>query len=400
MQPGILSGVEKEEWSRACVMSIKPKTYLESSSIISPLGWDTGENLQSVLSGASGIEICTNRSLSPVDLPLALLDWEEVERRFIEIAGQAGASQYTRFEKIGILSIQNALKNSEIDPTDPQCTLILSTTKGNVELLDQPAGFGKERLFLWKSARIIADFFKMKASPVIVSNACVSGVAAMLVGREMISAGQCSHAIVLGTDLLSKFIVSGFQSFMSLSKKACKPFDKERDGLTLGEAAASLILSSREGEVELVSGSTSNDANHISGPSRSGEGLLLAIQKTLKGQKLPGLISAHGTATLYNDEMESIALSRAGLAGVPVNSLKAYFGHTLGAAGIVESLINLEAMKKGIFPGTKGFSVSGVSGEINVSDQTGKGETKRLLKIASGFGGCNAAALFKLRTCK
>ncbi|MDX2430651.1 MAG: beta-ketoacyl synthase N-terminal-like domain-containing protein, partial [Bacteroides sp.] len=302
--------------------------------------------------------------------------------------------------KIGILSIHEALKNSELDPTDPQCKLILSTTKGNVELLDQAAGFDKERLFLWKSARVIADFFGIKASPVIVSNACISGVAAILLGQEMISAASCSHAIVLGADLVSKFIVSGFQSFMSLSEKACKPFDRERNGLTLGEAAATVILSSRETEVELVSGSTSNDANHISGPSRSGEGLLLAIQKTLKGQKLPGIISAHGTATLYNDEMESIALNRAGLAGVAVNSLKGYYGHTLGAAGIVESIINLEAMKKDLLPATKGFSVLGVSGEINISDQPGEGDAKTLLKIASGFGGCNAAALFKLVPCK
>lgn len=381
-------------------MSIKSKTYLESSSIISPLGWDTQENLKSVLSGEGGIETCKNRSLSPVDLPLALLDWEEVERRFMGIAGQAEAGQYTRFEKIGILSIHDALKNSELNPSDPHCKLILSTTKGNVELLDDPAEFDEERLFLWKSARVIVNFFGIKTSPVIVSNACISGVAAMLIGQEMISAGSCSHVIVLGADLVSKFIVSGFQSFMSLSEKACKPFDRERNGLTLGEAAATVILSNRETDLELVSGSTSNDANHISGPSRSGEGLLVAIQKTLKGLEQPGVISAHGTATLYNDEMESIALNRAGLAGVAVNSLKGYYGHTLGAAGIVESIINLEAMKKDLLPATKGFSVSGVSGEINISDQPGEGDANTLLKIASGFGGCNAAALFKLVPCK
>lgn len=378
-------------------MFMEQKIYLENNSIISPLGWNSRENLQAVLQGRGGIHISKDRDLSPVDLPLALLDWIELEKRFNEIPGQRGGEKYTRFEKIGILSIHEALKNSMLDPGDPECVLILSTTKGNVELLDQGEGFEKDRLFLWKSAELMANFFQMKSRPLIVSNACISGVAAMLLGRQMISSGAYRHAIVLGADLVSRFIVSGFQSFLSLSEQACKPFDKKRDGLTLGEAASTVILTSKATGVELVSGSTSNDANHISGPSRNGDGLLLAINSTLRGQETPELISAHGTATPYNDEMESIALSRAGLDKRPVNSLKGYFGHTLGAAGILESLINLEAMKQKLFPATMGFSTSGVSGDIPVSNQAVQGPARSLLKIASGFGGCNAAALFKLR---
>ncbi len=361
------------------------------------MGWNTGENLDSVLQGSGGIKNCKDRSLSPEDLPLALMDWDELGRRFREISEKENPKHYTRFEKAGILSVYEALKNSTLEPADPGCLLILSTTKGNVELLDHPEGFEKERLFLWKSAEVIAGFFGIKSTPVVVSNACISGVAAMLLGRQMISSGRCNHAIVLGVDLLSGFIISGFQSFLSLSKQACRPFDSARDGLSLGEAAATVILSRLNGGVELLNGSTSNDANHISGPSRTGEGLLLAIRSTLRGQEKPGLISAHGTATPYNDEMESIAITRAGLGEVPLNSLKGFFGHTLGAAGIVESIINLEALKQGLLPATRGFSSMGVSGKINVSNETRTGKPDTLLKIASGFGGCNAAALFKLR---
>ncbi len=373
------------------------QTYLEKSNIISPLGWNTRQNLQSVLSGREGIHICNDRSLSPVDLPIARLDWDELERRFHEMIDRDSKEQFTRFEKMGILSIKDAITDSEVDPADPETALIIATTKGNVELLDHPAGFEKERLHLWKSAEVIAHFFGIKTRPVVVSNACVSGVSAMLVGRQMISSGRCKHALVLGADTVSKFILSGFQSFKSLSNEPCKPFDHQRNGLTLGEGAASVVISCMHGQVELVSGSTSNDANHISGPSRNGDGLLLAIMNTIKGQNLPGIISAHGTATLYNDEMESIAITRAGLAGVAVNSLKGYFGHTLGAAGILESIVNIEAMKLGLFPATKGFSTLGVSGEINISRESGEVEADSMLKIASGFGGCNAAALFTLR---
>ena len=219
----------------------------------------------------------------------------------------------------------------------------------------------------------------------------------MLVARRMIISGQCDHAIVAGVDLVSKFIVSGFQSFLSLSEQPCRPFDENRDGLTLGEAAATVVISRHHGGIELVNGAISNDANHISGPSRTGEGLLISIRNTLEHQEAVDLISAHGTATIYNDEMESIAISRAGLEQVPVNSLKGYFGHTLGAAGILESIINIEAMKRNVLVSTRGYSKLGVSGNITVTDHPAHREVQSMLKIASGFGGCNAAALFRKR---
>ena len=232
------------------------QTYLESSNIISPIGWDSEENLQSVLSLRSGIRICSDRNLSPYDLPIAQLDWNEVSRRFSALAG-ASDKTFTRFEKIGILSVSSALLNSGVDPADPDTVFILSSTKGNVDLLDHPGEFEKERLYLWKSAELIARFFGNNSKPVVISNACISGVLAMLTGRKLIASGRYKHAIVLGSDLVSKFIISGFQSFMSLSDQACKPFDIDRKGLSLGEAAATVILSAQQGKIELVSGATS-----------------------------------------------------------------------------------------------------------------------------------------------
>ncbi len=367
------------------------RTFIESNNIISPLGWDTPGNMEAIISGRGGIRTCTDRTLSAAAFPASVIDTAEIEGRFEQLSP---GGTFTRFEKLCILSIHDALSGSALQATGERSVLILSTTKGNVELLEEPGGFPGDRLFLWRSAEVIAQFFKMKQQPIVVSNACISGVVALLLARHLIISGRFDHAIVAGADVLSRFIVSGFQSFLSLSNRPCRPFDRDRDGLTLGEAAAAVIVSGQTGNFELVRGVTSNDANHISGPSRTGEGLYLSIQGTLRGGEPVDLISAHGTATLYNDEMESIAISRSGLESVPVNSLKGYFGHTLGAAGIVESIINLEAMKVDTLIGTMGFSTTGVSKPINVVERAVEKKSDSMLKIASGFGGCNAAALF------
>ncbi len=131
-----------------------------------------------------------------------------------------------------------------------------------------------------------------------------------------------------------------------MSKYPCRPFDANRDGLSLGEGAGTIIVSKekKSDSIRLVCGSSANDANHISGPSRSGEGLFLAGGRVLQKNQQIDFISAHGTATLYNDDMESHAITRLGLSDVPVNSFKGYFGHTLGAAGVIETILTKHSM--------------------------------------------------------
>jgi 3-oxoacyl-[acyl-carrier-protein] synthase-1 len=142
-------------------------------------------------------------------------------------------------------------------------------------------------------------------------------------------------------------------------------------------------------------GFTTNDANHISGPSRTGEGLFIAINRILKSTPDPiDYISAHGTATPYNDEMESIAITRAGLQAVPVNSFKGYWGHTLGAAGVIESIMSTYSMRNSVLFNTLGYQEIGVTNPILIVDNLTEMEINNCLKIASGFGGCNAALLF------
>jgi 3-oxoacyl-[acyl-carrier-protein] synthase-1 len=254
-------------------------------------------------------------------------------------------------------------------------------------------------------AKVIAGHFSNPNTPMIVSNACISGVLGIVYAQRLIEAGKFKHVVVSGGDLMSEFIVSGFQSFQSLSMQACKPFDRDRDGLTLGEGCGTIILSSEKASfhgsdpIKVLAGAGSNDANHISGPSRTGEGLFLAIDHAMKSSGLTAsqidTISAHGTATDYNDEMESKAFSSAGLEEVPLNSYKGYIGHTLGAAGVIEAAISLQSMKKNTLFRSAGYTHHGVSKNINLIEKTEKKEVNSCLKTASGFGGSNAVVIFQ-----
>jgi 3-oxoacyl-[acyl-carrier-protein] synthase-1 len=369
------------------------RVYTEAHNIISPLGFHTSENITNILKGETGIAICKNKGYASMDFPASTLNNEAISEYFNAIGK---CNNYTRFEKIAILSIFDALSNSKISATSPRTLLILSTTKGNIELLDKNVAtqFSDNRLYLDTAAQVISDFFHFKTKPIVVSNACISGVAAIIMAQRLIKNGIYDNVVVNGTDVLSKFIVSGFQSFMALSNSACKPFDADRNGLTLGEGSATLILTREMGGIEVASGAISNDANHISGPSRTGEGLFIAINKTMAGYKNVDLISAHGTATIYNDDMESVAIARSGLNKIPVNSLKGYYGHTLGAAGVIESIVNLESIKRGVVLKTLGCKTPNTIEKINVSLSTLSHDVKSMLKLSSGFGGCNAAALF------
>jgi 3-oxoacyl-[acyl-carrier-protein] synthase-1 len=256
---------------------------------------------------------------------------------------------------------------------------------------------GQEDISLALSARRIAGELGIQTQPVVVSNACISGIAALLQGMRMIQGGEYEQVLVVGAEVHSEFINSGFDCLKALSPEPCRPFDKDRQGLNLGEAAAAMVLSSKESEWELADGVVRNDANHISGPSRTGEGCYKCLRYVMGNVDKADIafINVHGTATPYNDEMESIALGRAGLSNVPVNALKGNFGHTLGAAGILEAIVSMAAFDKGIVLPTKGFQEMGVSFPVNISAQERPTQGKLFLKLLSGFGGVNGAMVFR-----
>jgi 3-oxoacyl-[acyl-carrier-protein] synthase-1 len=374
--------------------------FISSDNIITSLGFSTGENAANMLADETGIQLTENERIASVPFYASLINSEQLYDIFSTFDDP---DKFTRFEQLAICSLKDALSGTEIDFTDSKTLFILSTTKGNIDLLEKEneLKFGRERIYLWNTAQLLQSYFKFLNEPVVISNACISGVQAIITGARLIRANLFENVVINGTDIITEFVLSGFNSFQSLSTGPCRPFDKTRNGLSLGEGSGTIILTSKpvmSGGTNYIlvgEGFSTNDANHISGPSRTGEGLFIAINRLLKKSPLTvDYISAHGTATLYNDEMESIAITRAGLQSVPINSFKGYWGHTLGAAGIIESIMGIWSIKNSVILNTKGYNESGVTNPIFIVNKPVQKEINTCLKIASGFGGCNAALIF------
>ena len=365
------------------------KVWMATDCVLSPLGSTTIENFSNIQQGLSGIHGIHESVLCSIPF---------FASRIKDMTIEPG---HTWFETMCSYVIHQVLKGNSL-PSE-RTILILATTKGNISLLEENQP-DHPRIHLHATAAWLAFQFKMKYH-LVVSNACISGVMAMLVAKRMLQGNQYDHAIVVGADVLSKFVVSGFQSLQAMSNEPCKPFDANRVGINLGECAAATILTTQpqifsvKPSVVIQGGGLSNDANHISGPSRTGEELGFAIREALEEANTTSdkidFISAHGTATVYNDEMEAKAFNLMNMSTTPLNSMKGYFGHTLGAAGVVESIMSVQSLIHQQLIATKGFETLGVSMPLNVIQSPEKKTIKTCLKTSSGFGGCNAALILE-----
>lgn len=377
--------------------------YKIGEGVVSPLGMTAGAVYEALCKGESRAQRYENTFGLPEPFFASLLDEDKLDSAFSAL-WDYGTEGYTKVEKAAIVAAAQAINEANIAADREDVIFVLSTTKGNVDLLENNP-YEPERPYLWRTAQLIAEFFDNPNTPIVVNNACISGCAAQIAAINQLRYGGYKYAVVIGAEALSKFVISGFQSFKALSPERCKPFDANRRGLNLGEAAAAIVYTIGADE-ELDAGTLivqgaaiNNDANHISGPSRTGEGLLRSITKANEGFDTSRLafINAHGTATLYNDDMESIAISRAGLQDVPVNSLKGYFGHTLGAAGILETILSAHALNHGRVLPTLGTDTPGTAAPVNVCLQSQATHGDSFMKLISGFGGSNAAMTFRVK---
>ncbi|URC13756.1 beta-ketoacyl synthase [Flavobacterium sp. B183] len=371
--------------------------YITQTNCITPLGFDVESNVEAILRGDSGIQLHNDISLMPIPFYGSVINNEKLNRTFAKISTE---TQYSRLEKMMILALEPIIKNSKVE-LNSKTAFILSTTKGNVTALKDNSEESFTNAYLDVLAKNVATFFGFQTQPIVVSNACVSGILAISVAKRMIQSGLYDHAFVVAGDEVSEFVLSGFNAFQAMSDLPCKPYSKNRTGVSLGEATAAVLVTAEtaNAKIKVIGDSSINDANHISGPSRTGEGLFRSIQNALKEAQIEATkidyISAHGTATPFNDEMEAIALNRLGLQNVPVNSLKGFYGHTLGASGLLETVIAIESANQNILFESKGFDEMGVTEPINVIETNKEHNIEYFLKTASGFGGCNTAVVFE-----
>ena len=356
-----------------------------TDNVITPLGTTTQQNYQAVKAGCSAL--CRYNGKWGIPEPFSAALFTDEQNAGMVVEG------LTRFESLAYNSAERAVMEAGVEVTSDRVVFILSTTKANIDTRSPSI-----------AAQRIAARLGVTTQPIVVSNACISGVSAIVLALRLLNSGVYDYAIVCGADIQNKFTVSGFHSLKALSAEPCRPFDIERTGLSLGEAAATVVFKTVKGpgssveeggQYYVTAGAIRNDAFHITSPSKDGEGsrqVLASVMEECDTSQI-AFINAHGTATMFNDQMESKAIERAGLNNVPVNGLKGFFGHTLGAAGILETVISLHAIKDNTILATKGFEERGVSGKIVVTHENMPTEKQGFIKMISGFGGCNGAVL-------
>ena len=352
--------------------------YKIADNITSLLGTTTEQNYQAVKAGRAALREDARLGLPP-----------------------EGA--LTRFETLVVRSVRETLKDTTFDVSSDRVVFVLSTTKANVELLGQ-TDVAPAVLYPGESARRIAAYLGFTMMPVVVCNACISGVSALILASRMLEMGMYDYAVVCGADVLNPFVLSGFDALKALSPEDCRPFDIDRNGMNLGEAAATIVLSTEVPDDAapwvIGAGAVRNDAYHISTPSNKAEGATMALQAVMNavgaspGQEL-ALVNAHGTGTMFMDQMESVAIVKSGLGDIPVNSYKGYYGHTLGAAGVLETVLTMRAFDDQTIVGTRGFEELGVSGQLKLSAENQPTDKTAFVKIISGFGGGNAVVYWR-----
>ena len=288
---------------------------------------------------------------------------------------------------------------------------VLSTTKANIEALERlsdgrPCSVQARRHL--QPELLAADLAAEHGAggPVqTISTACTSGTVALQQGARLIQRGAADAVFVVGVDHLSAFVVAGFTSLKAIDPSGCRPFDRDRCGLSPGEAGAAIVLVRADlvsgTRIELCGWGSSNDANHMTGPSRDGSGLALAIRGALKPANLSAAdidyVNVHGTGTPYNDAMEAAAL-RTIFADEcpPVSGLKGMLGHTLGAAGVIETIACVLALREQLLPGTPRLSIvaDGMPASL-VKEPRSAERLRHVLKLSTGFGGVNCAIVLR-----
>lgn len=373
-------------------MSVE-KAVVVSSDMLTSYGQGTDACWNNILSGKTGISRVNRFSTKSYQS---------------DYAATIDGLIYHQNNSLVMQMIQSLFDKASVSiPQDTR--FFLATTKGEIDLMEKSLLTGDGDVsacnfhyFLQK----VCSYINIKDTGMIISAACASSTTAVARAAGLIRSGTANCVLIIACDSVTEFVFSGFSSLMALDKFAARPFDKNRNGLSLGEAAAyALIMSEsramrekREITGEISGWGLSNDANHMTGPSRDSDGLILSIKKALKtaciGAKDICFVAAHGTGTLYNDAMEMKAFHSIFKERIPVYSIKGGTGHTLGATGLIEIIIALRSLREKTVPPTVNLQDADADAHGWVSHQPRTIKCSKMALITNaGFGGINAAVV-------
>ncbi|MDR0304019.1 MAG: hypothetical protein LBH98_04510 [Chitinispirillales bacterium] len=278
---------------------------------------------------------------------------------------------------------------------------IYSVAKGDINRIINKNYCGYSPILQEQAKQVAQDLGLEKCNIMVSANACAAGAAAIDTARLFLQAGEFEQAVIFGFEQISEFVIKGFNALQALSPTAARPFDKNRNGMSLGEGSGICVLKPgmpKSGEICVWGSGASNDANHRTGPSRTGDGLALAIERALKSANLSPkricAIKCHGTATPYNDAMEAKALKLIFGDNIPpIVSLKGAIGHLSGAGSLIETIICAEFLKNGKIAPTLNFEEFEGEEKITISGECQNINGNHILCLSAGFGGLNAAVI-------
>lgn len=395
------------------------KILITGVGIISSIGRNYEEVLASLDGSRSGIgEISILNTVYRDEIPVAEIKAPDCELR--DIAGISSKIPLSRTSLIGVIAARQALENAGIKDSRKYCTgLISATTVGGMKNSERFFGDFRENNSrghlkdiitheLGNSTECIADVLGIRSYISTISTACSSSANAIMMGARLIAAGMLQRVVVGGADVLTSFTLNGFNSLMILDRTGCKPFDEERNGLTLGEGAGFLVLESedvvskeqKKALCEVRGYGNACDAYHQTASSPDGKGAFLSMSKALEKAHLEpdgiDYINVHGTGTKNNDLSEGKAIENLFGDKIPAfSSTKGLTGHTLGAAGALEAIFSVMAIRH-----NRVWSSAGFRNKMSELNMIPENETKRnvhvrnVLSNSFGFGGNNTSLIF------
>lgn len=393
------------------------KIAITGMGIISSIGNNVEENLNSLITGKHGIsdiELFETRHAGHIKTG-------EIKRSNKELMQELQldeSSNATRTALLGMTAAREAVESAGIsDINEFRTGLISSTSVGGMDITEKYfyryEDFPEQQKYIdahdaGNSSLMIASYLELKGMVSTISTACSSAANAIMMGAKLIKNGILDRVIVGGTDALSKFTLNGFNTLMILTDSYNTPFDNDRKGLNLGEAAAYIVLESDElvqkqnkKVLGYLSGyGNANDAHHQTASSEDGQGAFLAMEKALKVSGLEkeqiDYINVHGTATPNNDLSEGIAMIRIfGENRVPeFSSTKAFTGHTLAAAAGIEAVYSLLAIQNNVIFPNLNFKTKMQEFDLTPVTELKKKSISHVLSNSFGFGGNCSTLIF------